>query len=207
VVSTLAVLLTSTTTTTIAKSTSTHVTPLAIVVALAGLAVGYGLAYLRRKRKGNPPWRLHPALWGIFVALTDGVALILLAIAWFTTNDKLPARPSRYGRLGQPVNFRAMQGTQMGTATNPQPPGAMLPGTYGTSLPPHLQPNGKSPDGNADLDFADASTGTTSSAVSAANKPAGWRTDPTGRHEHRYWSGSAWTKHVSDEGTRSIDPL
>jgi hypothetical protein len=207
VVTTLAALLTSTTTTTTAKSTSTHVTPLAIAVALAGLGVGYGLAFLRRKRKGNPPWRLHPALWGVFVALTDGFALILLAIAWFTTNDKLPARTSRYGRLGPPVNLSARQGTKMDTATNPAPPGAMVPGTYGTSLPPHLQPNGKSPSGYADSDLADASTGTTSSALSAANKPAGWRTDPTGRHQHRYWSGSSWTKHVSDEGTRSIDPL
>lgn len=36
---------------------------------------------------------------------------------------------------------------------------------------------------------------------------AGWNTDPTGRHELRYWSGSAWTAHVSDAGVTSEDPV
>ena len=36
--------------------------------------------------------------------------------------------------------------------------------------------------------------------------PAGWMTDPSGRHEQRYWSGSAWTEHVTDGGTPGIDP-
>jgi len=33
--------------------------------------------------------------------------------------------------------------------------------------------------------------------------PAGWLADPTGRHEQRYWDGSAWTKHVFDGGVQS----
>lgn len=33
----------------------------------------------------------------------------------------------------------------------------------------------------------------------------GWQTDPTGRHEHRYWDGSAWTDNVSDAGVASTD--
>jgi hypothetical protein len=37
--------------------------------------------------------------------------------------------------------------------------------------------------------------------------PAGWLADPSGRHDHRYWNGTAWTKHVSDKGKRSTDPL
>jgi uncharacterized RDD family membrane protein YckC len=36
--------------------------------------------------------------------------------------------------------------------------------------------------------------------------PAAWYTDPFGRHEHRYWSGSAWTEHVADRGQQSADP-
>lgn len=37
---------------------------------------------------------------------------------------------------------------------------------------------------------------------------AGWQTDPFGRHELRYWDGSAWTAHVSDAGvTGSDDPV
>jgi hypothetical protein len=35
----------------------------------------------------------------------------------------------------------------------------------------------------------------------------GWQPDPTGRHELRYWSGTAWTDDVSDQGVTSRDPL
>lgn len=34
---------------------------------------------------------------------------------------------------------------------------------------------------------------------------AGWQADPTGRFEHRYWDGSAWTDHVSNAGVMSTD--
>ncbi len=37
--------------------------------------------------------------------------------------------------------------------------------------------------------------------------PAGWQPDPRGRHEYRYWDGSQWTDHVSDQGTVSQDPV
>jgi len=33
-----------------------------------------------------------------------------------------------------------------------------------------------------------------------------WLTDPSGRHEQRYWSGSAWTEHVRDDGVPGTDP-
>ena len=36
---------------------------------------------------------------------------------------------------------------------------------------------------------------------------ANWLPDPTGMHELRYWNGSAWTEHVSDQGTTGQDPL
>jgi len=51
-----------------------------------------------------------------------------------------------------------------------------------------------------------ASSGPT--APGATSPPAGWYADPSGRHRHRYWSGSAWTEHVHDEGpTTAVDPL
>jgi hypothetical protein len=34
---------------------------------------------------------------------------------------------------------------------------------------------------------------------------AGWKADPFGRHEHRYWDGTAWTAHVSDAGVTGTD--
>ena len=35
---------------------------------------------------------------------------------------------------------------------------------------------------------------------------AQWYADPSGRHELRYWDGTAWTDHVSDQGVTSTDP-
>lgn len=37
--------------------------------------------------------------------------------------------------------------------------------------------------------------------------PANWYPDPTKRHQLRYWDGSAWTAHVSDNGVQGTDPL
>lgn len=34
---------------------------------------------------------------------------------------------------------------------------------------------------------------------------ASWLPDPSGRHELRWWSGRAWTQHVSDEGVVAAD--
>lgn len=35
--------------------------------------------------------------------------------------------------------------------------------------------------------------------------PAGWRTDPMGRHEHRWWDGKRWTNQVADRGVQSTE--
>jgi hypothetical protein len=35
----------------------------------------------------------------------------------------------------------------------------------------------------------------------------GWYTDPTHRHEFRYWNGQTWTSEVSDSGVTGQDPL
>ena len=36
---------------------------------------------------------------------------------------------------------------------------------------------------------------------------ASWRPDPTGRHEYRYWDGTAWSEAVADQGVETMDPL
>jgi hypothetical protein len=41
----------------------------------------------------------------------------------------------------------------------------------------------------------------------AGSVPAAWSPDPTGRHQLRYWDGSAWTANVSDDGVVSQDPV
>lgn len=37
--------------------------------------------------------------------------------------------------------------------------------------------------------------------------PSGWFPDPHGRHDHRWFNGTAWTADVADAGQRFIDPL
>ena len=36
---------------------------------------------------------------------------------------------------------------------------------------------------------------------------ASWLPDPLGVHELRYWTGTAWSEHVSDQGVTTIDTL
>lgn len=43
--------------------------------------------------------------------------------------------------------------------------------------------------------------------MSTPPPPPAWRPDPAGRHQYRYWDGTAWTDHVSDNGATAVDPL
>ena len=43
--------------------------------------------------------------------------------------------------------------------------------------------------------------------IRALSAPAGWLADPTSRHELRYWTGTAWSEHVSDMGATDVDPV
>jgi len=40
----------------------------------------------------------------------------------------------------------------------------------------------------------------------ATGTPPGWFVDPFLRHGHRYWSGSEWSEHISDDGVPGTDP-
>ncbi|MEP7112685.1 MAG: phospholipid scramblase-related protein [Ilumatobacteraceae bacterium] len=40
-----------------------------------------------------------------------------------------------------------------------------------------------------------------------SDNPASWHPDPMGRHQLRYWDGTVWTDHVSDNGVQATDPL
>jgi hypothetical protein len=41
----------------------------------------------------------------------------------------------------------------------------------------------------------------------AEEVPAGWRPDPLGRFDYRWWDGSDWTENVSKAGVVSVDAL
>ena len=34
-----------------------------------------------------------------------------------------------------------------------------------------------------------------------------WESDPTTRHEYRWWDGEKWTEYVADDGVQTLDPL
>ena len=34
-----------------------------------------------------------------------------------------------------------------------------------------------------------------------------WESDPTGRHQYRWWDGERWTDQVADNGVQSVDPV
>ena len=51
-------------------------------------------------------------------------------------------------------------------------------------------------------DAVDGSSG----GVTFTGIAPGWLTDPSCRHEQRYWSGSEWTEHVMDGGVPGTDP-
>ncbi len=56
-------------------------------------------------------------------------------------------------------------------------------------------------------DAADVSSrGVPFTGVTFTGIAPGWLTDPSGRHERRYWSGSEWTEHVTDGGVPDTDP-
>jgi len=43
--------------------------------------------------------------------------------------------------------------------------------------------------------------------TSAAFREAQWFSDPSGRHQLRYWDGRQWTDHVSNGGVGGTDPV
>ncbi len=44
------------------------------------------------------------------------------------------------------------------------------------------------------------------SAGGTTGTAPGWFRDPFFTHEYRYWSGSEWSEHVTDDGTPGSDP-
>jgi hypothetical protein len=43
--------------------------------------------------------------------------------------------------------------------------------------------------------------------AAGAPQPPNWYPDPAGHHQMRYWDGTSWSSHVSDNGVPSEDPL
>lgn len=48
---------------------------------------------------------------------------------------------------------------------------------------------------------------TSLSETRISSVPAGWKADPTGRHQFRYWNGAQWTENVADAGVQDRDAV
>jgi hypothetical protein len=94
--------------------------------------------------------------------------------------------PSRRRRGGNPRR-RPVPGTPSSLVSPSVPP----PGVARAS--PGDRRGGASPEGRG-------------GDIGSTGIAPGWLVDPAGRHEHRYWSGSEWTEHVTDAGVPGIDP-
>jgi hypothetical protein len=52
-----------------------------------------------------------------------------------------------------------------------------------------------------------AATAAAPTLTATTTVPAGWKADPTGRHQFRYWDGFQWTENVADAGAQSRDAV
>ncbi|HLX87007.1 MAG TPA: hypothetical protein VKR22_00895 [Acidimicrobiales bacterium] len=126
--------------------------------------------------------------------------------------------PPVYPPGGNPPPYPPGAGAppQPGTPSAPPYPGAPSAPPYpGTpSAPPYpgapsAPPSAGTPQYPATGAPAFPGVGTPASApTTQTSRPLfGWYPDPSGTHEKRYWDGTTWTEHVSDDEQRSIDPL
>ncbi len=71
----------------------------------------------------------------------------------------------------------------------------------------YLRPeNARLQDWVAHLTGAPSSAPYPSAYPSVGSPAAGWHPDPSERHELRFWDGTNWTEHVSDQGVTATDP-
>lgn len=153
-------------------------------------------------RKYWPVWVFIVAIIGAFLCLIG--LLILLYKETETLTVTAAAGPD-----GTTVDVAGTGSTELVGRLNALLSG--LPGARQTASPP-------GPAGTVAMPAAPASVPAPASAPTAAgstpatlaqptNPAAGWYSDPAGHHQLRYWNGSTWTEHISDNGTPGTDTL
>jgi hypothetical protein len=116
------------------------------------------------------------------------------------------APPQRFVKVGanEATDGEIRLVEAIATSLGSSGPGRQALGGGGTALRSAATPVGLTrayrPKQRASLPLPDAAEGLPTTTV-----PAGWKADPTGRHQFRYWSGAGWTDNVADNGEQSRD--
>ena len=175
---------------------------------------GFLLATSFEKHNGVTPWRLPALIWGLFWFLSPLLGLILYLVARSSGRSR---RPQASGWEGAPQAMGAPQAYPQypagyappgGPVPPPQgyPPVAPAPPGYPAPLPagpPAAErPQAPAPPGAV----APPPSWQPAAEPARAVAPRSWVADPSGRHELRYWDGTAWTEFVSDAGVITSDP-
>jgi len=134
----------------------------------------------------------------IFVVIILGVFLLRM-----TASRRNAGQGRRPG--GGPYGPGGPGGPYGGPFGRPGPTSGFPDGGPQGTHPPAGPPGSIRPDDQPG-DTAPGTGGSTGMAGGHTGIPAGWMTDPSGRHQQRYWSGTAWTEHVADDGAPGLDP-
>jgi hypothetical protein len=96
-------------------------------------------------------------------------------------------------------------------AVNGDPTDAALkvaPAGVASDAPRSPQPTSDSQVASSSSSVASTAPSNPPSLASVPPPPAAiWASDPSGRHQYRWWDGTTWTAYVADNGKESQDPL
>jgi uncharacterized integral membrane protein len=171
-------------------ATTIALSPYSVVIWILMGILTFNTARRFRRRYGVNLWGLPSGVWLLigFVIGFIGLLLALIASAF----------------SGRGAAKRAQRGSE--AFYGPDPFAHYGAGPYG---PPGAGPyggHGAGPPGAPAFSPADGPPGGYAAGPPPSAAPAGWMPDPSGRFDHRYWSGTSWTEHVTTDGVQGSDP-
>jgi Protein of unknown function (DUF2510) len=119
------------------------------------------------------------------------------------TSSPVGDRP--YGATSRPVGYNPFGATSLPVGHRPIGAASSPVSSARSGQQVHQQPitvhQGRRPPTSSTTVDVEA----TKATINAA--PAGWKSDPTGRYQFRYWDGGRWTDSVARSGIQSKDPV
>ncbi len=149
-----------------------------LVFALVFSLLGYRMSVRHRAARGVTPWRLPSAVWALICLVFQFMGIALEILAELTTRPAVPAAPPAPEPIAPYPYSYAPPAATPGEAVASE----ALPEPEPVYPPPPADGEGRS-------------------------ALFGWYSDPTGRHELRFFDGRGWSEHVADAGTAGTDAL